>query len=278
MNYAIKDNHQGVDKIARYRWVAQDTPGELKMLHKSTLRIEKEYQRDLIPEKVRSIASEWSWMALGALVVAERDGEFWTIDGQHRAVAANLRSDITYLPCVVFKTKDIKTEARSFINLNTGRKPVTAVAKQKALTAAGDEIAVFVQQQCEALDLQIKSTAASAGQLKCVAWCLRRAAENKEMFRAVLEFGAELCTKDHLPVSEKLLEGLWLINTRCGEGLADKRMAKRLRDKGARALIDAASRASSYYASGGGKVWALGMLGEINKGLQQKFTMDGVEA
>ena len=49
---------------------------------------------------------------------------------------------------------------------------------------------------------------------------------------------------------------------------------------GARALLDAANRASAYYASGGSKIWAQGMLGELNKGLQERrrFTMDGMEA
>jgi hypothetical protein len=79
-------------------------------------------------------------------------------------------------------------------------------------------------------------------------------------------------------VAERLLEGLWILHARCGEGLADKRLTKRLREKGARALLDGANRAAAYYASGGGKVWAQGMLSELNKGLHRKFTMDGEEA
>jgi hypothetical protein len=268
----------GVDKTARYGWVTKDEPGELKMLHKEVLQIHPAYQRDVLPEKVKAITAAWSWLSLGALVVGERGGEFWVIDGQHRALAAKRRSDITHLPCVVFKTGDVKTEARGFLDLNTGRKPVTAVAKQKAMVAAGDEVAAFVQQQCDALELEIKASAHTVGQLKCVAWCHRRAAEDKEIFRAVLSLGAELSKQDQMPVAERLLEGLWILNAKCGEGLADKRLMKRLREKGARLMVDAANRAAAYYASGGGKVWAQGMLAELNKGLQRKFTMDGVEA
>lgn len=269
---------QGVDKIARYGWVMKDEPGELKMLHKDVLQMHPAYQRDVLQEKVKAITAAWSWLSLGALVVGERGGEFWVIDGQHRALAAKRRSDITHLPCVVFKTADVKTEARGFLDLNTLRKPVTAVAKQKALVAAGDEVAAYVQQQCEALGIEIKPSTHTAGQLKCVAWCTRRAAENKEVFQLVLAMGAELSAQDQMPVAERLLEGLWLLNAKCGEGLADKRLTKRLREKGARVLVDAANRAAAYYVSGGGKVWAQGMLGELNKGLQRKFTMDGVEA
>lgn len=76
------------------------------------------------------------------------------------------------------------------------------------------------------------------------------------------------------------LDGLWILNSRCGDGLADPRLVKRLREKGGRALQDAANKASAYYASGGAKIWAQGMLAEMNKGLQERrrFTMDGVEA
>lgn len=268
----------GVDKTVRYGWVTNDKPGEMKMLHKDVLKIHPAYQRDVLADKVKAITAAWSWLSLGALVVGERGGEFWVIDGQHRTLAAKRRSDITHLPCVVFKTADVKTEARGFLDLNTGRKPVTAVAKQKAMVAAGDEVAAYVQQQCEGLGLEIKKTAHTAGQLKCVAWCMRHAAEDKEVFRLVLAMGAELSTQDKMPVGERVLEGLWILHTKCGDGLADKRLTKRLREKGARALLDAANRAAAYYARGGGKVWAHGMLAELNKGLQRKFTLDGEDA
>ena len=140
-----------------------------------------------------------------------------------------------------------------------------------------DEVAAYVQQQCEALGLEIKPSAHTAGQLKCVAWCTRRAAEDKDVFRLVLAMGAELSTQDQMPVAERLLEGLWLLNAKCGEGLADKRLTKRLREKGASVLLAAANRAAAAYVGGGAKVWARGMLTEVNKGLQRKFSAPGLE-
>lgn len=267
----------GVDKKSRYGWVTKDEPGELKILHKDVLQIHPAYQRDVLPDRVKAITAAWSWLSLGALVVGERGGEFWVIDGQHRLLAAKRRSDISHLPCVVFQTADVKSEARGFLDLNTGRKPVTAIAKQKALVSAGDEVAAYVHQQCEALGLEIKPTANKAGQLKCIGWCMKRAAENKEQFSFVLSIGAEISNQDQVPVAERLLDGLWLLNAKCsdGVGLADMRLMKRIRDKGAKALLSAASAAASYYGYGGAKVWAEGMLNELNKGLQRKFTMDG---
>lgn len=271
----------GLDKVKRYGWTVQDAPGEMRLLHKDTLQIHPAYQRDLVAQKVSEISAAWSWVALGALVVGERGGEFWVIDGQHRAAASKRRSDITHLPCVVFKTTDVKQEARGFLTIQTMRKPVTAVAKQKALVTAGDEVAGFVQQTVETLGLQIRPTAAKVGELKCVGWCLKRAADERETFVKVLRLGASLCAQDSMPIAERLLEGLWVLNDRCGAGLADPRFVKRLHERGGRVLLDAANKAAAYYSTGGGRIWAQGMLAEMNKGLQERrrFTMDGaVEA
>lgn len=270
----------GHDKVKRYGWTVQDEPGEMRLLHKDTLQIHPAYQRDLVAQKVSEISAAWSWIAMGALVVGERGGEFWVIDGQHRAAAAKRRSDITHLPCVVFKTVDVKQEARGFLTIQTMRKPVTAVAKQKAMVTAGDDVATFVQKTVESLNLQIKQHATSVGSLKCVGWCLKRAAENRQTFVKVLSLGAGLFEQDNMPIGERVLEGLWVLNGKCGDGLADQRLVNRLRQKGGRALQDAANRAAAYYSSGGGKVWAQGMLAELNKGMQERrrFTMDSVEA
>lgn len=268
----------GVEKTTRYGWTMVDEPGEFRMVHKDRLQIHPAYQRDLQVNKVKEITANWSWIGLGVLVVCERGGELWVADGQHRAVAAKRRSDINELPCMIFKTPDVKTEARAFLTVNTGRKPVTAISKQKALVAAGVAIAIYVQQTCDVLGLEIRSTARTAGTINCIAWCAKRAKDSLETFDAVLEIGAELSTKDDMPVAEKLLEGLWYLNARCGDGLKDKRLVKRLREKGGRLLLDAATRAAAYTAAAGGKIWAEGMLAEINKGLQRKFTMGAVEA
>lgn len=272
------EKHNGLDKIARYGWITKDEPGDLKMLHKDSLRIHPAYQRDAIDSKVKVIASAWSWLSVGALVVGERAGEFWVIDGQHRALAAKRRSDVTHLPCVVFKTADIKTEAQGFLDLNTNRKPITSVAKQKAMFSAGDELAAYVHNQCAELGLSITQNPCGPTELKCAEWCMRRASEDKDAFRKVMAMGAELSMQDNIPISNRLLDGLWMLNAKCGDGLADKRLVKRLREKGARVLINAANRASAIYVRGGAKVWAQGMLNELNKGLQRKFTMNGEDA
>lgn len=107
---------------------------------------------------------------------------------------------------------------------------------------------------------------------------MKRASEDRERFTRVLTLVAEMANKDGIFVPERVLEGVWILDTKCGDGLADKRLVQRLKDKGAQALLDAAGRAASFYNGGGGKIWAQGMLAELNKGLQRKFTLEAVGA
>jgi myo-inositol-1(or 4)-monophosphatase len=62
-----------------------------------------------------------------------------------------------------------------------------------------------------------------------------------------------------------------------GNGLDDKRLNRRLRDIGAEQLLEAANRAGAFYARGGAKVWADGMLNACNKGLHNKFAIGADE-
>lgn len=267
---------RNIDRVTRYGWKMKDQPGELRMLNKTLLQIHPIYQRDASAEKILNISNSFSWLAFGALVVGHRDGEFWVIDGQHRALAAQRRSDVTHVPCVVFQTDDVQQEAQGFLDLNTGRKPVTAMGKFKAMVAAGDEVAVFVKNTLIDFGLELTITAKSVNTIKCVGWCITRASENRQAFVEVLALAADLSRADNIPVSERLLGGLWYLNN-SGDGLQDKRLRKRIFEKGAQTLVDAATRATAYFGRGGGKVWATGIVNELNKGLVHKFVVDGLD-
>lgn len=277
MQAMMSETVKGVDKVKRYGWVTKDEPGALKTLHKDVLQIHPAYQRDVIPAKVKEITANWSWVGAGAIVVGERGGEFWVIDGQHRVLAAKRRSDITHLPCVVFQTEGVRQEAIAFLDLNTGRKPVSSIGKFKAMIAAGDEAACTVHKTLEALGVTPKATANKGKELKSVAWAVTRAKEDPEKFALVMRIAADL--SHDIPISSRLLDGLWYIDARMDGGIDNKRFIDRLQSIGARKLIDAAHKAAAYFVHGGAKVWAAGMMDEINKGLRNKFSLrdgDGI--
>jgi hypothetical protein len=262
---------KGVDKTSFYGWVTKDQPGILKILNKDILKIHPAYQRDLITKKVKEITANWSWVAAGVIVIGERNGEFWVIDGQHRVQAAKRRSDITNLPCIVFQTENIKQEAVGFLDLNTGRKPVTSLGKFKALIAAGDDSACIVNKTLLSLGVTITSTATKGRDLKSVAWAIKKAGEDAKKFNLVMSIAADLCFD--MPISEKLLDGLWYINDRLEGGIGQKRFYDRANQVGAKKLHEAAQKAASYFVTGGAKVWATGMIDVINKGLRNKFNL-----
>lgn len=264
----------GLNKVARYGWTTKDLPGKLKMLNKDILRVDPAYQRDLVDEKVTKITAGWSWVACGAIIVGLRDGEYWVIDGQHRVMSAKRRSDIDALPCLVFETESVKQEAQGFLDANTNRKPITSAARHKAMVASGNQTAKFVQAQIDALGLFVSTNSKTAGAVKCIGLCMRRAEEDRERFARVMSLVAEMVKNEGMFVPERVIDGVWFLDANCGEGLHDKRLVQRLREKGAKSMLDAANRAAAYYARGGAKVWADGMLAELNKGLHRKFTLN----
>lgn len=268
----ISETIKGIDKTKRYGWTTKDEPGELKYLHKDMLKIHPAYQREVALNKVTDITANWSWVGAGVIVVGERNGEYWVIDGQHRLLSAKRRSDITSLPCIVFSTESIKQEAIAFLDLNTNRKPVSSVAKYRGMTAAEDETAVIVTNVFNKLGIKATSNGPKAKEIKSVAWALKRAKEDAYTFELIMTIAAKLC--EDMPIHERLIGGLWYMHKNLPYGINDKKLMERINNIGARKLVDAANRAAAYFSRGGEKVWATGMLEEINKGLRNKFEFE----
>lgn len=265
---------QTITKVERYGWTVKDSPGEMMRLSKHLLRVHPAYQRHAIDSKVKMIASAWSWLACGTIIIGKRGGEYWVIDGQHRVMAAKSRSDIDCLPCLVFETGGVEQEARGFLDANTGRKPVSSIDKFRASIAAGDEVAIYVDSVFRRLGVVPRSTATRAMEIKSVAWAMTRANENRDAFASVMELAAELCRE--ITLHEMLLDGLYYIHTNSGISINNTRLRDRLKRVGAVKLIESAKRASAYYARGGARIWAEGMLSEINKGLRDKIVLKGL--
>jgi hypothetical protein len=263
----------GQDKIKRYGWIAKDTPGELAMIAKTDLHVDKTYQREAFKFKIMEIASAWSWIACGAIVVGKRNEQFWVIDGQHRVVASMRRSDITHLPCVVFDTEDVRQEARGFLAANTLRKPISAMQKRNALVAAGDDLAMFVDKTCAELGIKLTRHPKCGMETNSISALMSKASANRQSFADCLSICAELSADQDQPIPAKLFLAISYINDR-HEIKADKRLSYRIRAKGLRSLVDAAMRASAFFLSSNPKTWAKGIIDEINKGLHSRISID----
>ena len=270
---AVGQSGQVLDKVARYSWRLKDEPGTLMNLDKRVIRVNEEYQRSAHEQKVLAIAASWSWMAFGCLIVAYRDETYWAIDGMHRWLAAMKRSDITKVPCIVFETEDIKSEARGFLDANSLRKPVTAHEKYKAMLVVGDENARLVNEVFESLGITMTATAKASMQLNAAHWCSRHAGLNPERFIRVMETAALLCKAEGLPVKQILLSGLWHLDAKVEGGLSNRRLLDLLIEKGGSSLMSAAQKSAAHYGNRGARVLAEGMLHEINRKLRIKIML-----
>lgn len=258
-------------KIERYGWIVRDQPGVFMEIDKSDLHIDYEYQRDEVNvDKVRSIASSWSWAGCGSISVALRpDGRFFVFDGQHRVLAAKTRADITTLPCMVFECDSVAKEAAGFLVTNSERKPVTAIDKFRSLVITEDQAARQVKDLLRDLGLEISKTSNRAGQIKCISRCLTLATSNIEHLRKSLVLAERLC-RDVAPVHEDIVAGLFHVHRKHGL-LDDPRFVRRVIDVGHAAIIDGIKRSRIFREKGGELTLIEGILAAVNKGLRNRF-------
>jgi len=262
------------DKIERYDWKLVDRPGELRWLNKHVLHIDDQYQRDANEAKIKALAREWSWLACGALLVAERDGVYFAFDGQHRWMAAMRRSDISDLPCVVFRTKGSKEEAEAFLRANKNRKPLTGLAKYRAALTAGHKAALLVERLITEAGRRA-SNDSSGGTVRALSLMMLHAEKQPLVLIRAWPIITEVCVGHSL--HERIIDGLLYIenNLPDGQSLADKEWKRRLMRVGYAGLLSAANRFAVAYSRGGAKVWALGMVEEMNKGCRIHIALTG---
>lgn len=275
MGTNLEMHASGKTKVEAYGWKKKDSPGKLLMLPKSMLSVDPSYQRVLRLVKVQKICSNWSWVAFGALTVAKRgDGKYYVMEGQHRLEAALRRSDIKELPCIVFELASVAQEAEGFIDANTKRKAVDALSKHLAGLVAKDPRSLRLEAAINGSGLTLLPAQGGTGNAKTIR-CISAAYTNLdsvpyEVFTKSLVLCAKLSEKDNVSVDERVLSGLtYLLNKMKGE--LPEKLESRILARGMTSLKVDAMKASAFFSRGGAKVWAEGILAELNKGLKHKF-------
>ena len=143
------------------------------------------------------------------------------------------------------------------------------------MVISGDEIASMVQDQIEELGLSTTADSKAPGYFACFAWAINTAEDDYDTFCAVLKVAAEIAIKDSEPIKNTILQGLTYIHKNHTGGIREPRIADRIKFKGAVSLDVAARKAAAMLGHGGSKIWAKGILDELNKGLQKKFYVKG---
>ena len=269
--YITSPAGKAVTKVAAYGWSFSDKPGIMQPVAKELLHIDPDYQRLKINNvKVLSIARIWSWVKCGTLIVARRpDGTLFVVDGQHRKLAADKRSDITELPCIIFYALSVEDEARDFLAVNTGRTGVGTVDKFRAMLRYGDQAAVTVDAFIKANGYTISENARSEDQnsVKCIMQILRCHKENPQVAERIFEMCAQIA--DGKKIDEKLYGGMFYLEKAIApnHSLADYDYVPVLAKIGVPAILKSIGEARAFYVGDGGtRVWAIGIHRLVNKG------------
>jgi hypothetical protein len=128
-------------------------PSQIKPVPLAKMRVSVNAQRELRPGRVNALLSDFDLDELGLIVVNQRDGFYWIIDGQHRTEALKQwlgEWENQQVECRVYTGLTEKQEAEMFDRLNN-QLTVGALDKFKVRVTAGrpSEVAVskIVQQQ-----------------------------------------------------------------------------------------------------------------------------------
>lgn len=256
----------GHTKIARYKWSIIDAPGVLMEIPKGQLQVDYEYQRAIVKARIPKIRNEWSWVACGTLVVADRNNTFYIVDGQHRWAAAMERADIKTLPCLVFESNETAKEARGFVHINLNRKPPKSAEQFRTMLCAREESAVQLSSLISKYGYKV-ADGDGPKDVRCVAALLRWTRSDFERLNRV--FPSIVAVAGNQQVTKTLVDGIIWIDKACGGIASDHRFVNRAASIGAEVLEAAVIRARTIAGThvNAGRV----MLDAINKGLRNKF-------
>jgi hypothetical protein len=260
--------HSGISKVERYGWKVVDDEGKPQKISKTLLLVDSEYQRQTTEAKVARIAKEWSWIACGVLIVADRDGKYYVVDGWHRKSAADRRSDIDELNCLVFKTEDVADEALAFYRIQKNRKAMSAVDSFRAQLAYGDKTAMKIERLAARAGREIKDSESGKAikGVSAIASCLKTDADALErLWPLMTELFAGQKWQVHIMLALHYIE-----RNLDDATLTKSKWKNRILGIGTKGLSEAIRAAMVFYKKGGAKVGAEGVRQALNKGLHQK--------
>ena len=234
------------------------------------------YQPGALPftgQEIIEIASKFNWPAFGVLVVARRGETLYVVDGQHRFLGAMRRSDVKKVPCIVFDSGGVESEARTFLDAQTLRKPVTAIDKFKALLVCKDPTAMAVQKLIDESGRHA-AKGSSATTIACVALIMRLHTVDPQTLAKLWPLLVKLCRG--APFVDRIVDALFFLERHLPEGvsLLEKRWSDRLIKIGPDRLVKQIASASAFFAAGGARVWGEGILQLLNKGLTESARLE----
>jgi hypothetical protein len=273
----LMPNGGQVDMTQKMGWATVDQSGVPYLANKKELHIDSTYQRTMISEtRVAAITQSWSWVACGSVIISERpDKTLWVIDGQHRVAAAQRRSDIKELPCLVFKCSTPEEEALAFYRANCVRGNVTPYDKLRAMVAASDQLSIDVVHLMESEGYE-PSTGDGANTVRCVSAFVSAMKLHRGALLRVWPLIAKL--HDGLSIKKTVFSALLYIARFGTDDITKPEWQARVLKHGLHELEAGIAMLSRVKSIGGAKVQAWAALDVINKGVVRSKRIELVES
>lgn len=124
-----------------------------------SLHVDYSYQRAVSAKRgervIADIVTKFNWPLFQPITITKRDdGGYWVIDGQHRFLAAQ-KLAIREIPASLVELPTSHEKASAFVQINSSRVSINALAVHQAKVVAGDPISVRLQACCDKADVQI---------------------------------------------------------------------------------------------------------------------------
>lgn len=192
LSHAISGN---ISPKGAKRWPkAKGMPPSIENRNPDELNIDDSYQRSTdtgaSQTLIKKIASNWDWRMCMPLVVSKRDdGSLWVLDGQHRLAAAQLRGDISFLPCCVGVYGGVADEAAMFVAMNRQRRAMNRLDDFHAAIASGDDEAQQIANLITEAGFTVSRKTGSQS------WVPGEVAFTTAIAKVLRKHGAAVCTR-----------------------------------------------------------------------------------
>jgi hypothetical protein len=264
---------QVMDKIDVYGWEILDKSGRYQKISKTQLNVDHDYQRDNVKNaRVIRIASKWQWSRFGTISVALRpDGTFWVFDGQHRKLAADKRSDIDLLPCMVFTSTGPVAEAGWFL-AQTDRGNLTMLDRFKALVTQNDPTAIAARDMIAASGYKIAYSSGTKT-VRCISAIMQCVRTDPDAAQVAWDMAVAISDGEN--IADVVFWGLFVVERHLARlslgSIADAKIRPFVTRLTTRAILRSVAETAAYFGKGGQKVYGESVLRLMNKGRQHKI-------